>query len=689
MGVWKKKLRTKSLLALVAACVIALGPSLWIGWELLERGRAHFGEAYAVNFTLLNAQRIESPLTREMALSHRFADSLLLRRWLQNPESQQAEDLFFEEAEGFREDFRGQNYFVIDAQSLAYYYNGEDKDYSQAPRYYLDPESSDDAWFFNTMQDVDTYILNVNVDTHLEKTQVWIDVLIWEDGRKIGMAGTGMELSSFLQEFLHTDEPGVTPMILNASGMVQAHPEPELIALGSAADASKKEITLQSLVRGDGQSVRRAMEAAKAAPETVQTAWAELDGTRQLVALTWIPELEWHVVSAVDLHAAQVINGRWIAAGIAGVVALFGVLLVVFGYGVDRLVLQPLNKLHHSATVLSRGEYDVSLPPAGDDEIGDLTRAFGVMVEQVKSHTRELEARVEERTQALQEQSRLLEQAKEQAEAAHAEKAEALHNVMESIQYAQTIQQASLSTQEQLRELAPESFTLWQPKDVISGDMIWSAAVEDGFVLAVVDCTGHGVPGGIMTMAAVSALDRVVSLHGVREPQRVLQGVSRVVQGLLANQAPEEFSEDGLDMGLCVYSRTQSTLYFTGSRLGLLYDDGDGLRELKGDRQSLGYPSSDPDYPFQTHAIAIHGRLQIYLTTDGLVDQIGEETGLPLGKRRLRTFLQQMGEADPNEQKQALQAMLSSFQGGEEQRDDITVVGLRLTAEGAGTTKTL
>ena len=674
-----KKLRTKSLLALGVACLIALGPSLWIGWEMVERGREHFGQAYAVNFTLLNAQRIENPVTKEIALAKRFADSVLLRQWLHTPNATRANALFFEEAKGFREDFRGENYFVINDETLAYYYNGEDKSYSESPRYHLQPKSSDDLWYFNTMKTVNSTILNVNVDTHLQKTQVWIDAIVWDQDRKIGMAGTGMELTGFLKDFLSPDEPGVTPMIVDERGVVQAHPNPDLISLGSAANASKTNIKLQALLANGGDALTRAMDNARSDPGSVQTLWAELDNTRQLVALTWLPELEWHVVSAVDLHAAQVLSTQWVAAGIAGVAGLFGAMLLVFGYGMDKLVLRPLNKLHHSATVLAEGDDDVSLPPATGDEIGDLTRAFGVMIEQVKSHTRELEARVRERTSELKEKSVLLERAKEQAESAHAAKAQALHNILESIQYAQTIQQASLTTEEQLRGLVSDCFTIWQPKDVISGDIIWSKTFDDGFALAVADCTGHGVPGGIMTMAAVSALDRVVSPSGVADSQRVLQGVSRVVQEMLANHATERSSEDGLDMGLCVYSRSTQTLYFTGSRISLFYDDGDGIREVKGDRASLGYPSSDPKYPFQTHAMKALPATRFYLTTDGLIDQVGEETGLPLGKRRLTAQLQRMEGLSFAEQRQAVLDMLAAFQGGECQRDDITVVGFQLS----------
>ncbi len=685
MRIFNLRLRTKSMLALVVACLLALAPTVLIGWEVLERGRAHFGKAYAKNFTLLNAQRIEAPVTRDLALSKRFADSVLLRQWLGDETAENKKALFFREARGFRQDFRDHNYFVISRGSLAYYINNDEKAYSQAPRYHLKPNNPDDAWFFKTMADVDDFNINVNPDVHLGETRVWINVMVWDGEEKIGLAGTGLNLGKFLDQFIAVAEAGVTPMILDARGVIQAHPDRELISYGSGAGAGEEKFYLKEQLTdpaGAGKleaAMARVRSAPDASPDaSVETLWTQLNGKKQLLAITWIPELDWHVASAVDLQAAKVLEGTWVTAIIAGLVAMFAVLLLMFGYGVDRLVLRPLNRLHKSATALAGGDYDVSFPPAGRDEIGDLSRAFAKMVDQIKSHTRNLEANVRERTKELEDQSLLLEEAKETAEKASREKTAMLNKVMESIHYAQTIQQAILTTEGQIKQLVPEAFVIWQPKDVISGDMIWSKTHDEGFAIAVIDCTGHGVPGGVMTMAAVSSLDRVVREIGLKDPRRVLQEVSRVVQKMLANQEASRFSEDGLDMGLCVYERAAGTLLFTGSRLGLFYEQGGALAEIKGDKQSLGYRSANPDHPFQTHAIRVNRPTRFYLTTDGLLDQVGAETGLPLGKQRFLAFLNTIREQPMPDQKQALQQMFEDFKGSEEQRDDVTAVGFLL-----------
>ncbi|MFO7878270.1 MAG: biofilm regulation protein phosphatase SiaA [Desulfovermiculus sp.] len=687
MPILHLSLRTKSLLALAGACLMALIPTMWIGWEILERGRDQLGQAYAQNFTLLSAQRIEAPVTRELALAQRFGDSLLLRQWLMDENSDSKMARFFQEADGYQKALQGGNYFVVNRESLAYYFNGPEKIYSQEPRYYLDPENPDDEWFFTTMEDFDTFTINVNPDVHLGNVQVWIDVMVWNDDKKIGMAGTGLELSQFLEEFIAADESGVTPMILDAKGLIQAHPDESLIAYGSGAEAdTKKSDHEQSSLQNeftdssDSKKLTQAMQSSQKNPNNVETFWAELDGKKQLLALTWIPELSWHVVSAVDLQTAQILDGKWIIAAIAAMVIMFGILLLVFGYGVEKLVLRPLGTLHQSATALASGEYNVSLPSGGRDEIGDLSRAFAGMVEEIKNHTNELEAKVRERTSELENQSVLLQQAKESAENAHQSKTQILNKVMESIHYAKTIQQAILTREMDMAAFVPDCFTVWKPKDVISGDLIWGMPLEDGFAAAVIDCTGHGVPGGLMTMAAFSSLNSIVGRIGMHNPGRVLQEVSRNVQEKLCNQDKSTFAEDGLDMGLCVYQRSSSTLLFSGARLSLFYTYGSELVEIKGDRESLGYRSSNPDFLFQNHVLEVNGHLTCYLTTDGIIDQVGAENGLPFGKRRWLSFLNSIRTRSMPEQKQALLEMCEAFQGQEEQRDDITVLGFRLTA---------
>jgi acetyltransferase-like isoleucine patch superfamily enzyme len=173
-------LRRKSLMALLLACLVALAPAALIGWQVLDGVREHFGRAFSDNFTQLNRQRVLAPVSRELALSQRLADSEVTRRWLRNENDPAARELFFREADGYRRDLLGGAYFIASAASGNYYFN-DDKPLSEAPRYTLSPSAADDGWFYATVKSPARYNINVNPDLKLKTTKVWINVQIRED----------------------------------------------------------------------------------------------------------------------------------------------------------------------------------------------------------------------------------------------------------------------------------------------------------------------------------------------------------------------------------------------------------------------------------------------------------------------------------------------------------------------------
>ena len=144
-----------------------------------------------------------------------------------------------------------------------------------------------------------------------------------------------------------------------------------------------------------------------------------------------------------------------------GLVLLFAAMLLCFGYAVERLMLRPLRRLQQSARAIANGSYDVSLPPGGQDEIGDLSNAFGVMADKVRQHTAELESKVRERTSELENANRAM-------AAAH-------KKIGDSIDYASLIQRAILPDRQLTQSLGEHHFVLWKPRDVVGGDFTCSA----------------------------------------------------------------------------------------------------------------------------------------------------------------------------------------------------------------------
>ena len=288
-------LRAKSILALVLACLFAVTTAGLIGWRILEGVRNHFGEAYARNLTQLKRERILAPISRDLALAKRLANSEITRQWLASENDAALRALFFKEAEAYRYDLSSRSYFLCSNRSRGFYFHDDNKVSSDQPRYMLDPEKSSDQWFFNTLRQPEIFNINVNYDAHLDITQVWLNIQIRARDRVLGIAGTGIDLSTFLKEFIDTDEPGITPMIVAQSGAIQAHRNKALIAINQAASAAATDQTLPGLLRDGPERVElgNAMIRAINNPDEVVTLHVRLDGREQLLALAYVPELKW------------------------------------------------------------------------------------------------------------------------------------------------------------------------------------------------------------------------------------------------------------------------------------------------------------------------------------------------------------------------------------------------------------
>nr|WP_086080297.1 biofilm regulation protein phosphatase SiaA [Bordetella genomosp. 13] len=654
-------LRTKSLLALALACLIALIPAGLIGWQVFDSVREHFGRAYAENVTMLNRQKIVAPVSRDLALSLRLADSEVTRRFLLNENDPAARELFFREADGYRGDLRSKSYFVISALSNNYYYSDRAQPTPMPPRYTLSPQTAEDAWFYASVRSQDAYNVNVNSDHQLKLTRVWINVQVRDKERVLGLAGSGLDLSSFLQEFITSGDEGVTPIIIDQAGAIQAYHDESRIAYNSGAMAGQRHSSVFDLIDArDDQPLQAALQRALADPQTVQTVWAGLDGKRQLLSVAYIPELRWHVLTAVDLGAARVVGAAWLWPAAIGVVLLVAAMLLGFGYAVERLMLRPLRRLQQSARAIANGSYDVTLPSAGQDEIGDLSRAFGVMAQKVRTHTEELESKVRERTREL--------------ENANREMAAAQKKIGDSIDYASLIQRAILPDRQLVRSLGEHHFVLWKPRDVVGGDFYVFRSDGPNCLLGVVDCAGHGVPGALMTMLARAAIDLAIADVGPSDPAAVLAGTDAAIRAMLADAQLPRTLAINTDAGLVYIDWAGQRLVYSGAKISLYASNGEVLEELPGARRAL---ADKRPGEYENVELSLRSGWTYYLVTDGFLDQAGGEHGFGFGNRRFADMLMRHARQPLPEQALAFSQALDEYRGERPQRDDITLLSFR------------
>jgi len=253
--------------------------------------------------------------------------------------------------------------------------------------------------------------------------------------------------------------------------------------------------------------------------------------------------------------------------------------------------------------------------------------------------------------------------------------------IMSSIHYAKRIQSAVLPADSYLHQANLDLFILFKPRDIVSGDFYWFHDKGDKMFLAVVDCTGHGVPGALMSMIGNSLLNKIVLEQGIEYPAEILERLQVELEKVLISEKTIHASREGMDVCLCIFSPKKSKVFFTGALRPLYKATQDRktgnweIIEIKGERNFIG-GRSKTNKGFKNHEIKMAPGNMLYLTTDGFADQF-DHRNIRYGSGRLKTFLAEIAHLDTRAQKQALLEELAAHQGNGEQIDDITIIGVR------------
>jgi PAS domain S-box-containing protein len=248
--------------------------------------------------------------------------------------------------------------------------------------------------------------------------------------------------------------------------------------------------------------------------------------------------------------------------------------------------------------------------------------------------------------------------------------------VQDSILYAERIQKSMLNGPKNIDLPGLKIFHFFRPRDIVSGDFFWMVQRGDKVFVAAVDCTGHGVPGAFLSLIGHSLLDEIVLSRGITEPNNILSTLHESIRKNL-NQSNETNSiRDGMDACLCVLHANEKKMYFSGAKRPLYYTNATGdIVVCKGDRASVGGLQREESRVFTTHAIDLQPGQTFFLTTDGYVDQPAIDSR-KFGSVRLKALIQEI-HALPLEQKQRkIEEALDQHQTKQQQRDDITVIGL-------------
>ena len=300
----------------------------------------------------------------------------------------------------------------------------------------------------------------------------------------------------------------------------------------------------------------------------------------------------------------------------------------------------------------------------------------------------ELEVKVEERTAELNDAMRHLDNSLRSQEHQNKQLTELNENIVKahktitsSIEYATRIQYSILPPSNLLSSVTPEHFIIWEPRDQVGGDMYWCYPWGLGKIVALGDCTGHGVPGAFMTMITNGALEMGLLETRPGDTATLLNRVHQLIQETLGQDLEDGQSDDGLELGVFYLPPDRSRIVYSGARFSLFTARDGELTEIKGDRKGIGYRGIPRDVKFTTHELTDLDGAFLYMTTDGLIDQIGGERRRSFGKRRFRDLLLEMHDKPVAEQQELLTNALIEHQGTELRRDDVSVIGLRIGAK--------
>ncbi len=255
---------------------------------------------------------------------------------------------------------------------------------------------------------------------------------------------------------------------------------------------------------------------------------------------------------------------------------------------------------------------------------------------------------------------------------------DALEKVTHSINYASRIQRSILPDLEIIKPTMQDFFVLWEPRDVVGGDVYWCDYWGDGLLVILADCTGHGVPGAFLTLLAKGALDKAKNVASKGDLQGLMSGFHRILQETLGQHHQDGESDDGLELGACYIDLDANVLSFVGARFDLLVIQNGNADVVRGTKTSFGYRGIRADQIYDTHEIKLTNDQRFYLTSDGIVDQIGGERSRSYGKRRFRENLLGIQHLSMPEQQKRIYDAFIEYQGDEVRRDDISVIGFQV-----------
>lgn len=501
-------------------------------------------------------------------------------------------------------------------------------------------------WYVQAMDHNGTVITPPYVDSDTKRMVVTISEPLYLDGKPEGVLAVDITVD-YLVELVNSIKisEGSNAFLLDSQKNIMTYPDHSFLP------TDEMSYQIGEILGGGLKPLSDQIDTGK----YKLTQLADYDGREKYFYLAGIRSSGWILgFSMPSSEITEDLNSLLPGFALACAVSILISMIIIFA--LLNGLLKPVMHLTRVVKQFGGKNMDARCEIRSRDEIGELGSTFNDMADTIQNYSRSLENMVLERTKELNEKNSKLQ---------------------DSIEYAKMIQQTILPDDTEISKALKDYFIIWQPRDIVGGDLYWMRKFDDGFTVVVGDCTGHGVPGALMTMAVNAILDRIVDDLCHDDPALILSELNRLLYQTLSRGNDESDLRDGMDAGV-IYVSKEGRILYSGARISLFMIQDRESAEVKGISYTIGTDANHKGKSFVNHEIQLKQGMSFYLATDGLKDQVGGEQRLPFGKKGMLAVLKSIQECTMEEQKKILWSTYEDYKKDEILRDDVTMFGFRL-----------